>query len=60
MSCFSGQKHEGDAKGHKGAVKEHEGLPRIMREMPRRVKDVRRMADGCSIVHPNYYCNYDM
>ncbi len=35
-------------------------MPASMRKMPRRVKDVQRMADGCSVVHPYYYCNHDM
>ncbi len=54
------KEHEGDAKAHEGDAKEHEGLPRSMREMPRRVKDAQRMADGCLVVHPYYYHNYDM
>ncbi len=34
-------------------------MPRSMKEMPMRVKDARRMADGCSVVHPYYYNNHD-
>ncbi len=34
-------------------------IPMSMREMARRVKDARRMADGCSVVHPYYYRNHD-
>ncbi len=34
-------------------------MPRSMREIPRRVKDAPKMADGCSVVHPYYYCNHD-
>ncbi len=53
------KEYEGDAKGHEGDAKEHEVLPRSMGEMPRRVKHARRMVDGCSVVHPYYYCNHD-
>ncbi len=53
------KEHEGDTKGHERDAKEHKGLLGSMREMPRRVKDARRMADGCSVVHPYYYAYHD-
>ncbi len=40
--------------------KEHEGDAKEHAESIVRVKDARRMADGCSIMHPYYYRNYDM